>query len=82
RYIATVGADTLTRVWDTSNGHPVAFLHEHADEIPGVAFSPDGRRILSGSTDRTAKLYECVTCAPLDDVIRRARQLVRSVRVR
>ena len=78
RYLATVGADALTHIWDTQNGHEVAVLREHSDEITGVAFQRGGT-IVSGAADGTTKVYECTTCAPLDDVVRRARKLVRDL---
>ncbi len=33
----------------------------HTDEVTGVAFSPDGRRILTGSQDKTAKVWDAAT---------------------
>jgi WD40 repeat protein len=33
----------------------------HADPVTSVAFSPDGRLVLTGSEDRTAKLWDIET---------------------
>ncbi|MCI0387306.1 MAG: hypothetical protein MOB07_00835 [Acidobacteria bacterium] len=36
-------------------------LKGHGDTVPSVAFSPDGKRLATGSWDRTAKLWDAVT---------------------
>jgi WD40 repeat protein/tRNA A-37 threonylcarbamoyl transferase component Bud32/DNA-directed RNA polymerase subunit RPC12/RpoP len=36
-------------------------LNGHTDQVTSVAFSPDGRRMASGSVDRTVKLWETET---------------------
>jgi WD40 repeat protein len=36
----------------------------HASEVYSVAFSPDGRTILTGSHDKTARLWEAATGLP------------------
>ncbi len=36
-------------------------LHGHNDKVVPVAFSPDGKRIVSGSHDGTAKLWDATT---------------------
>jgi len=35
----------------------------HSDEINSVAFSPDGSTIVSGSNDKTIKVWEAGTLA-------------------
>jgi WD40 repeat protein len=40
-------------------------LHDHADWVSSVAFSPDGTRIATGSKDRTAKVWDAQTGATL-----------------
>jgi predicted oxidoreductase (fatty acid repression mutant protein) len=34
---------------------------DHQDEVNGAVFSPDGARILTGSSDKTAKLWDAVS---------------------
>jgi WD40 repeat protein len=36
-------------------------LHGHTSRVRSVAFSPDGRRILTGSNDRTARTWDAET---------------------
>jgi WD40 repeat protein/serine/threonine protein kinase len=51
---------------------------EHGGDILGVAFGPDGRRLASVSTDRTARLWDIATGALLSPPIRHE-QTVRAV---
>src|SRR5207245_8995246 len=39
-------------------GLPVALPLSHGDTITGLAFSPDGKIILTGSADKTARLWK------------------------
>jgi WD40 repeat protein len=73
RWIGTAGEDGVVRIWDWRHAHLLATLHEHADLINSLAFSPtDPALVLTASDDRTAKVYRCDTCIPLD----RLRRLV------
>ena len=37
------------RIWDGATGAPLFDLRAHTDSVRSVAFSPDGRRLASGS---------------------------------
>ena len=43
---------------------------QHLAPVYGVAFSPDGKLILSGSIDRTAQLWDAATGKPLGPPLR------------
>ena len=41
------------RVWDASSGKELKRLKGHTDSVLSVAFSPDGKWIVSGSSDQS-----------------------------
>jgi WD40 repeat protein len=49
------------RVWDATTGSELLTLEGHDKEVITVAFSPDGKRILSGSKDETIKIWDAAT---------------------
>ena len=46
------------RLYDFASGRLVALLKGHENVVSGLAFSPDGRHLISGSFDKTAILWD------------------------
>jgi WD40 repeat protein len=49
------------RVWDMHTGKSVATLQGHTSWVNAVAISPDGTRIVSGSSDETVRVWDMHT---------------------
>jgi glucose repression regulatory protein TUP1 len=59
--VAAGSLDRSVRVWDTTTGYLVERLESpdgHQDSVYSVAFSPNGRDLVSGSLDKTIKMWE------------------------
>lgn len=48
-------------LWDTETGHKLHELKGHSDLVMWVAFSRDGKRIVTSSRDRTGKIWDAAT---------------------
>jgi WD40 repeat protein len=57
--------DSVAKLWDIHTGKPVRSFEGHTDSVMAVAFSADGKRVLTGSWDGTARLWETDTGKPL-----------------
>jgi WD40 repeat protein/tRNA A-37 threonylcarbamoyl transferase component Bud32 len=61
------GRRTLTQrgndagVWDLQTPKPVVLFTGHSGWLGRLAISPDGRRVLSGSADRSVRLWDVAT---------------------
>src|SRR5207249_8194343 len=44
--------------WDAATGQPLGQTMEHQGDVWAVAFSPDGKRLLTGSGEGIARLWD------------------------
>jgi WD40 repeat protein len=52
------GSGNAVRVWDTESGEELLMLGGDGENVWSVAFSPDGRWVVSGSADGTARVWD------------------------
>jgi WD40 repeat protein len=60
RLLASSSGDNTIRLWDLSspsNNQAVKVIEGHISEVYGVAFSPNGTTLFSGSFDKTARMW-------------------------
>jgi WD40 repeat protein len=56
-YILTSSNDKTARLWNSETGRELHTLKAHLDTVSSVAFSPDGKHVLTGCADGTARLW-------------------------
>ena len=63
-------ADNTARLWDAATGRPIGEPLEHQQVVEAVAFSPDGKSVLTGSADGTARLWDAATGRPIGEAMK------------
>jgi WD40 repeat protein/serine/threonine protein kinase len=63
------GTDHAVTVHDLDAGRDVLTLEGHTGEVLTVAFDRDGKRIASGSRDRSVRLWDAATGAPVGSLL-------------
>jgi len=58
------GSDHTVRVWNAKTGQAMHILKGHANGVTCVSFSPDGKKVVSGSLDFTVKVWNLPSLAP------------------
>jgi WD40 repeat protein/serine/threonine protein kinase/Flp pilus assembly protein TadD len=53
------------RMWDVLSGQRVGAALAHGQSVSTLAYSPDGRSVVTGSEDHTAQLWNATTGRPL-----------------
>ncbi|NLX96015.1 MAG: hypothetical protein GXY83_07555 [Rhodopirellula sp.] len=59
--------NAIIKLWDAENGNPLAALEGHTSLVTALAFSSDGKRLVSGSQDKTVRIWD----------VRSAKELIR-----
>ena len=67
RHAATADIEGIGRVWDL-NGNCLKELRGHEDEIWAIAFAPDDSYIVTGSLDKTIRIWRNALRDPFADV--------------
>ncbi len=55
----------VVRVWDIATERPLLTLRGHTDMVNAVAYSADGLRIATGSSDRSVRIWDAATADEL-----------------
>src|SRR5262249_4062009 len=59
-------AESRVKVYDIASGSVVSVLSGHRGRVNGLAFSPDGRRIVTLGNDRSIRIWSTMTSPTFD----------------
>ncbi len=59
--LASGGADTSAKIWDTRTGGILHTLNGHGGPVRHVVWNPDGSRLCTGGSDATVRLWDADT---------------------
>ena len=63
--IVAGSSDKLARLIDIRTGETLCRYEGHSGSVQVVDFSPDGKRIITGSYDNTIRIWDVATCQPV-----------------
>ena len=72
-FLVTASGDAPT-IWDIDSQRPITQLFGHQAAVLTVDFSPDGSSIVSAGEDRLPRIWRCEVCAPIDELLKLARE--------
>jgi WD40 repeat protein len=61
RYLATAGTGLVVKIWDITAGKVISEGHGHSRAVQKVAFSPDGKQLVSTGPDHAIFLWNIYT---------------------
>jgi hypothetical protein len=64
RFLAVASGEPIIHLWDLVTGQEVGSLRGHQGGVVGLEFSADGTRLVSGSLDTTALVWNLRTFTP------------------
>jgi WD40 repeat protein len=60
--ILAVAVEQAVQLWDVATASRLTSLEGHEGKVNCLAYSPDGTRLASGSSDRTVRLWDVTGC--------------------